>query len=115
MTGRSDFAQQTQAVNVIEDNLISEYSRVVCYNQSIYDDLRLELNEYAGLTLGIRDSTVLTLVKPVYDQASILILDNDRKLTFPPSNIYFIPFCQTRSCDWPGADFFHCFRGHWCC
>ena len=54
--------------------------RIICYNQSIYDDFRVELDEYAGLTLGVRQNqftTVLTLVEPIYDHASILIVDND--------------------------------------
>ncbi|CAI8051646.1 hypothetical protein GBAR_LOCUS28279 [Geodia barretti] len=39
------------------------------------------MNEYAGLTLGVKENqqtTVLTLVHELYDQSSILILDNDR-------------------------------------
>ena len=80
MMDGSDFAQQTRAINVIDDSVIRQEMRVICYNQSIYDDLRLEPDEYAGLTLGIWQNqltTVLTLVKPMYDQASILIMDND--------------------------------------
>ena len=80
MAERSDFQQQTVVVNLIDDILISEPMRIVCYNQTIYDDLRLEANEYAGLTLGVEDNadtTVLTFVKELFDQASILIVDND--------------------------------------
>ena len=80
MAERSDFQQQTPSVNLIDDILISELMRIVCYNQTIYDDLRLEANEYAGLTLGVEDNaqtTVNTLVKEFFDQASILIVDND--------------------------------------
>ena len=53
--------------------------RVVCYNQPIYEDMHVELEEYAGLTLGVIDilTTVVTIVQPMYDQASILIVDND--------------------------------------
>ena len=81
MAAKSDFQQQTAAVNLIDDddNLISELMRIVCYNQIIYDDLRLEANEYAGLTLGVKDNadTVLTFVKDLFDQASICIVDDD--------------------------------------
>ena len=76
----SDFAQQTDIFNDIDDILINEFSRLICYNQLIYEDIRLEPNEYAGLSLGIRDNsqtTILTHVKPMYDQASFLIVDND--------------------------------------
>ena len=82
MIERSDYAQQTSPVNAIDDVLITELMRVVCYNQSIYDDLRLELDEFAGLTLRVRVNpltTVLTIVEPFYDQASILIRDDDSK------------------------------------
>ena len=78
----SDYAQQTSAVNAIDDSPISEVMRLICYNQTIYNDMRLELNEYMGLTLGVRDyslTRVLTFVLLTYDEASILIVDNDSK------------------------------------
>ena len=77
---RTDFAQQTDSVNVIDDTLIHELNRVICYLQPIYEDIRLERDEYAGLTLGVRnnsDTTIITTVMSMFDQASILILDND--------------------------------------
>ena len=82
MADGTDFAQQTPPVNVIDDTFITQEMRLICYNQLIYEDMRLEPNEYAGLTLGVIDNsniltTVLTEVKPMYDQASILIVDND--------------------------------------
>ena len=61
----SDYAQQTSVVNAIDDSPISEAMRLICYNQTIYNDVRLELNEYMGLTLGVRDyslTRVLTFV-----------------------------------------------------
>ena len=79
MSEGSDYAQQTRSVNAIDDILISELRRVICYNQSIYDDLIVELNEYAGLTLGVSNNRFTTLIKLRYDQAAILILDNDSK------------------------------------
>ena len=79
MLERTDFAQQTGPVNAIDDVFITELMRIVCYNQPIYEDLRLEQDEYVGLTLGVNEmgTTVLTLVRPMYDEASILIVDND--------------------------------------
>ena len=53
--------------------------RIICYNQPIYDDPCLEPDEYAGLTLGVIDeddedqTTINTIVEPMYDQAAILI------------------------------------------
>ena len=85
MADGTDYAQQTAAVNVIDNILITAYRIIVCYNQSIYEDLHLEPNEYAGLTLGVihgLTTTITTNVKPMYDQASILILDNDSKCPF---------------------------------
>ena len=87
MAEGTDFAQQTRVVNVIDDIIITELRRIICYNQPIYDDPCLEPDEYAGLTLGVIDendfdrTTVLTEVEPLYDQASILILDNDSEFS----------------------------------
>ena len=85
MADGTDYAQQTLADNVIDNIPITAEMRLICYNQPIYDDVRLELDEYAGLTLGVVDNnniltTVVTEVKPMYDQASILIVDNDSEL-----------------------------------
>ena len=83
MAEGTDFAQQTRAVNIIDDIIITEERRLICYNQPIYDDPFLEPDEYAGLTLGVIDendfdrTTISTIVEPMYDQSAILILDND--------------------------------------
>ena len=83
MVEETDFAQQTRAVNVIDDIIITEERRIICYNQPIYDDPCLEPDEYAGLTLGVIDetdldlTTILTEVEPLFDQTAILIVDND--------------------------------------
>ena len=83
MIAGSDYAQRTSLVNLIDDYLvISEEMRILCSNQTIYDDLNLERNEYMGLTLRVRDNeitTVFTEVEPTYDKTSILIVDNDGK------------------------------------
>ena len=83
MADGTDFAQQTLAINVIDDIIINATRRIICYNQPIYEDVRLELDEYAGLTLGVNNAmtTVLTIVEPMYDQVSILIQDNDSEFT----------------------------------
>ena len=80
MAEESDFAQQTVSVNAIDDFLITEERRIICYSQPIYEDFRLEPDEYVGLTLRVAENeqtTVFTTVKSMYDQASILIVDND--------------------------------------
>ena len=85
MADGTDFAQQTLAVNVIDDTFIIYGMRLICYNQPIYDDMHVELDEYAGLTLGVIDNdnvltTIPTRMEPMYDQVSILIVDNDSEL-----------------------------------
>ena len=81
MRERTDYAEQTFGVNAIDDQLINATRRIVCYNQPIYDDERLEVSEYAGLTLDIDENiqftTVRTEVQDPYNFASIQILDDD--------------------------------------
>ena len=77
----TDYAEQTFGVNAIDDQEINATRRIICYNQPIYDDERLEVSEYAGLTLdvdeNIRFTTVRTEVQDPYNIASIQILDDD--------------------------------------
>ena len=77
MLERTDYAEQTFGVNAINDQLINATMRIICYDQPIYDDGRLEVSEYAGLTLGVDEATVLAEVQDLYDFASIRILDDD--------------------------------------
>ena len=66
----SDYEQQTLVFRI-------NYATrgIICYNQTIYDDIRLEMSEYLGLTLAVND----TYVPPKYSQVAIQILDNDSK------------------------------------
>lgn len=84
MTEGSDYAQQTSFVNAIDDVLITELTRITCYNQTIYDDMLIEPNEYIGLSLGVVfvGTTVHTDLRPMYSEASILIVDNDGMLHY---------------------------------
>lgn len=75
----TDYEEQTFGVNLIDNEIISEINRIVCYNQAIYDDMRLEVSEYAGLMLGIDEASVLTEVQPMYSFSAIQIVDNDSK------------------------------------
>ena len=103
MAPGNDYAQQTSAVNTIDDETITELMRIVCYDQPFYDDMRLEGDEWLGLTLGVDRSSVLTTVQPMYDQAAIFIQDNDSKFDgFLCVNDY-IP-CVSSGCGWSGAD-----------
>ena len=82
MAPMTDYEEQIRGINHIRNTVINETRRIICYNQPIYDDMRLEMSEYAGLTLDIRDSSVFTVVRPMYDQVAIEILDNDGKVHF---------------------------------
>ena len=82
MLDGTDYAQQTQAVNQIDDQTIDDITRTICYNQSIYNDLCLEKIEYFGLTLGVAMATAVTKVVPMYDFATICIWDDDSKLCY---------------------------------
>ena len=80
MIPMSDYEQQVLGFNDIRNRIINSTRRVVCYNQTIYDDPRLEAAEYIGLTLAIRHATVSTNIQPMYDKVAILILDDDGKM-----------------------------------
>ena len=80
----TDFEEQLDEFNRIRDMVINDTRRQICYDLAIYDDMRLEVSEYAGLTLTVRDTILdrvgtigLTEVHPMYNEVAILILDND--------------------------------------
>ena len=77
MASLSDYKEQVRGVNRMRDTPITEENRVVCYNQTLYDDMRLELVEHFGLTMAVRSSTVPTAVNPTYGQTAIKIIEND--------------------------------------
>ena len=72
-----DYKQQI--FDLIIDNIFNYTISVICYNQTIYDDMRLEVSEYLGLTLTVNDTYDITYILPKYSQAAIQILDNDSK------------------------------------
>ena len=76
MAAGTDYAQQTVGVNAIDDETITELTRIVCYDQPIYADTQFEGSEWLGLTLSIDRGSVPTNIRPMYDQAAILILDS---------------------------------------
>ena len=81
MAPLTDYQEQTRSRNIIRNTVINATRRVVCYDQPIYDDVRLELPEYAGLTLDVRESPnlIITKVQSMYDQVAIQIVDDDSK------------------------------------
>ena len=80
MATSTDFEEQLMGINRIRNTVINESRRLICYDQIIYNDVHLEVTEYAGFALAVRDATVHTDVQPMYDQVAIHILDDDSKL-----------------------------------
>ena len=80
----TDYQQQIRGVNRIRNTVINATMRLVCYDQVVYDDSRLEAAEYIGLALEVREfeSSVVTIVEPGYENAAILILDDDGESLF---------------------------------
>ena len=74
----SDYEQQILGFNHIRNTVFNETKVIICYNQTIYDDMRLEMSEYLGLTLTVK-SSLPTMIDPLYSQIAIQILDNDGK------------------------------------
>ena len=56
---------------------ISQTSRIVCYDQVIYDDSRIEETEYMGLTLDVHLAMIHTKIAVDYHYSAIAIVDDD--------------------------------------
>ena len=50
-----DYEKQEFGFNAIRNERITEERHKICYNQTVFDDTRLEAAEYFGLTLEIQD------------------------------------------------------------
>ena len=87
MRPMTDYEEQTSPFSSrISNTVINATRTIICYDQPIYDDDRLEPIEYAGLGLSanpedffINPSSVLTIVRPMYDDSVICIVDDDGK------------------------------------
>ena len=86
MAPRTDYKEEIQKFSTIKDTDITRERRMICYEQVIYDDLRLEMEEYAGLTLVADDSDTVVETEPLYDDSVFIIIDDDSKC-FPPPMI----------------------------
>ena len=61
--------------------VITERNRVICYNQTIYDDIRMEEDEFFSLTLIVQDiSMKTTIVNPECNTSVVTIVDDDSML-----------------------------------
>ena len=74
-----DYEQHLPGFNHIRNTVFNETRRNICYNQTIYDDMRLEVSEYLGLTLTVVSNKLRAIIDPLYSQVAIQILDNDSK------------------------------------
>ena len=54
---------------------MTEQNQLICSNRTIYDDERLELTEWTGLTLTILFSTGVTVMRN--ENTAIQIIDDD--------------------------------------
>ena len=74
----ADFRPPVQFFNPIRLKVITETNRVICYNQIIYGDVRLEEDEYFSLILLAQDRTsIISLLDPQHDSSVIRIIDDD--------------------------------------
>ena len=80
MNPLADYPPQIERFNVIMRMAITNTTRVLCYNQTIYDDDRMEEDEFFSLTLTIQTgSAMTTVVDPQLSSAVIKIVDDDGK------------------------------------
>ena len=95
-----DYEKQEFGFSAIRNERITEEHRKICYNQTVYDDTRLEATEYFGLTLEVQDlvaqggpTTGYTEVD--IEHAAIRIIDYDGK--------YYL-HCAPSSCNCNGQE-----------
>ena len=70
-----DYQQQLLGFNDLRGIQIREIKRRICYNQTVYDDVQLETDEWTGLTLQIGSSTARTVTG--INHTAIRIIDDD--------------------------------------
>ena len=76
---RSDYEEETRFASTIRSTFIAEERRQICYNQVVYDDVRLELTETAGLRLVPDDLDTRVEAEPLYSDSVVFIIDDDSK------------------------------------
>ena len=114
MAPLTDYEEQIRGINRIRNTVINATRRIICYSQTIYDDVRLETSEYAGLTLAIRDASVRTEVQPMYDFVAIEIIDDDGEFLISQSQTVIILHTHYRCCGGSGGDILPGLRGCGC-
>ena len=76
---RSDYEEETRFASTIRSTFIEEERRQICYNQVVYDDVRLELTETTGLGLVPDDLDTQVEAEPLYSDSVVFIIDDDSK------------------------------------
>ena len=77
----ADYPPPLKYFNPIRKMAISGRTRMICYQQTIYDDSCWERNEFFSLTLTVQDeSAVTTVVDPLLSRAVVKIVDDDCEL-----------------------------------
>ena len=77
----ADYRPPVEGFNPIRTMAITEITRVICYNQTIYDDNCMEEDEFFNLTLTIQEgSAVETVVDLQLSSAVVRIVNDDCKL-----------------------------------
>ena len=82
MAPKTDYEEETSRFSTIRDTFISELRRMICYEQVVYDDLRLEREEYVGLALVPDDLDTVVETEPLYNESVVIIIDDDSKCFF---------------------------------
>ena len=72
----------------IKDLPITQTTRVVCYNQAIYEDETVEQDEFFSIIIIIQDNSAEgTVIDPAFSRAVFKIVDNDGNGSAPPGVI----------------------------
>ena len=78
MDPMADYKPPVESFNQIMGMVITGTTTVLCYNQTIYDDNRVEDDELFSLTLTVQDqSTMVAQVDPLRSSALFKIVNDD--------------------------------------
>ena len=81
MDSLADYPPPVEGFNSIMNMALNGTIRAICYNQTIYNDNRVEDDELFSLTLIVQDgSAIVTQVNPQLGSTNVKILDDDGKL-----------------------------------
>ena len=81
MNPLADFAPPVKDFNPIMNMIINQSKETICYNQTIYDDNRVEEDEFFSLTLIVQDgSAIVTQVDPYLSSTLVKIVNDDGKI-----------------------------------